>query len=122
MLFRRKRADSSQSLPRGKNGASNAPRLPPPQRCKSILRVTNVDDSLHSVYGSSRRESDLSVRSTKSEPTPRSNRNVVLSTIEIREYARTVGDNPSCSSGPPVAYVFLYYWLQWFSSLVLSFF
>jgi hypothetical protein len=107
MLFRRRRADSSQSLPRGKGAANNktAPRLPPPQRCKSILRVTNVDDSLHSIYGSSRRDSDQSMRSTKSEPTPRS-RNVVLSTIEIREYARTVGDNPSCSSGPPVAYVF----------------
>ena len=23
--------------------------------------------------------------------------------IEIREYERTVGDNPSCSSGPPIS-------------------
>ena len=23
--------------------------------------------------------------------------------IEIREYARTIGDNPSCSSGPPIS-------------------
>lgn len=31
---------------------------------------------------------------------------VLFTAIEIREYARTVGDNPSCSSGPPISYVF----------------
>ena len=29
-------------------------------------------------------------------------RRITLASVQIREYARTVGDNPSCSSGPPV--------------------
>jgi hypothetical protein len=32
-----------------------------------------------------------------------SQRSVLFSAIEIREYNRIVGDNPSCSSGPPVS-------------------
>jgi hypothetical protein len=31
---------------------------------------------------------------------------VAFGSVEVREYARTVGDNPSVSSGPPLAYVF----------------
>jgi hypothetical protein len=30
---------------------------------------------------------------------------VAFGSVEVREYARTVGDNPSVSSGPPLAYV-----------------
>jgi hypothetical protein len=33
---------------------------------------------------------------------------ITWDTIEIREYARTVGDNPSCSSGPPIAIDWMY--------------
>ena len=59
---------------------------------ESILRFKTVDESLHSTYGSDdgRRHSDTRLR---------------FKSVVIREYARTVGDNPSCSSGPPVRYV-----------------
>jgi hypothetical protein len=30
---------------------------------------------------------------------------VGFSTVEVREFARTVGDNPSVSAGPPISYV-----------------
>jgi hypothetical protein len=33
----------------------------------------------------------------------RRSNSVLFTAIEIREYERTVGDNPSCSSGPPVS-------------------
>lgn len=57
---------------------------------KSILKFRTVDESLHSSYGSEGGSSRGSI---------------TFSQVQIREYARTVGDNPSCSSGPPVRYV-----------------
>jgi hypothetical protein len=119
------------------------------QPLKGILRVTNLNDSLHSKYGSytgttsniininsngnntSKRDIDFSVRSSQSDDVfirgtsnggvsltknqqqqqhhhhrhHQRSHSVLFNAIEIREYARTVGDNPSCSSGPPVTYV-----------------
>ena len=66
---------------------------------KSILKCKTVDESLHSVAN----------QSTRSEPANigrPSNKGITFGNIGIREYARTLGDNPSCSSGPPVRYVF----------------
>lgn len=59
---------------------------------ESILKWKTVDESLHSTYGSESgsRNSDAKLQ---------------FKSVVIREYARTVGDNPSCSSGPPVRYV-----------------
>lgn len=34
---------------------------------------------------------------------PRPSYPVVFDTVEIRDYARTVGDNPACTCGPPIA-------------------
>jgi hypothetical protein len=51
-----------------------------------IMKVRTLDESLHSTYGS---ESG-------------GDRAIQFDQVFIREYARTVGDNPSCSSGPPV--------------------
>lgn len=56
---------------------------------RSVLKYRTVDESLHSVYGS-----DASTKSQKS---------LSFDRVKIREYARTVGDNPSCSAGPPVS-------------------
>lgn len=111
----------SQSLPELRRSISLVSTQKP---IKGILRITSVEDSLHSVYGkdegriSSRRlnscppDFDLSVRSSQSDDmiirqngtaVARRRQSVLFKAIEIREYERTVGDNPSCSSGPPVS-------------------
>jgi hypothetical protein len=68
-----------------------------PRRCvslpcfqKSIMKYRTLDESLHSAYGSEdgERNKYLPLQFDK---------------VQIREYSRTVGDNPSCSSGPPVS-------------------
>jgi hypothetical protein len=53
---------------------------------KPVLKVKTIDDSLHSTWESS---SDVA-------------KSVDWKDIQIRQYERTVGDNPSCSSGPPL--------------------
>ena len=55
---------------------------------KSIMKYVTADESLHKKYEETRRNSNASLQ---------------FSEIEIREYSRTVGDNPSCSSGPPLS-------------------
>ena len=71
-----------------------------PRRClslnsplnKSIMKWRTLDESLHSSSGA---EDIIVQRRIK-------NNSLQFSNINIREYLRTVGDNPSCSSGPPV--------------------
>ena len=119
----------SQSLPVLRRAQSL---VLPPKPIKGILRITSVADSLQSVYGkdggvsksgsnrsgrprhfSGPTDFDSSVRSSQSDDMVirhSSNaisrrQSVLFKVIEIREYERTVGDNPSCSSGPPVSYV-----------------
>lgn len=53
----------------------------------SIMKCKTLDESLHSNYGSDPGKDERGLQFGK---------------VVIREYARTVGDNPSCSSGPPV--------------------
>jgi hypothetical protein len=62
-------------------------------RVKGIMKFVTEDESIHSKYGSESKDGDETV----------STKRVVLKDIEIREYARTIGDNPSCTSGPPIA-------------------
>ena len=57
---------------------------------KSIMRFRTVDESLHSSYDT--------------QPSAGRGR-IKFDKVKIREYNRTIGDNPSCSSGPPVRYV-----------------
>lgn len=60
---------------------------------KSILKRKTLDESLHSTYGSE--DGIISGRSRK-------HMSLQFDKVSIREYSRIVGDNPSCSSGPPV--------------------
>ena len=65
-------------------------------RTVSIMITRTIDESLHSTYGSD-----------EEGPTGRRRRSkdrlsLQFDKIKIREYSRTVGDNPSCSSGPPI--------------------
>uniref|UniRef100_A0A7S3L534 Uncharacterized protein n=1 Tax=Amphora coffeiformis TaxID=265554 RepID=A0A7S3L534_9STRA len=62
---------------------------------KSVLKHSTVQESISVTYGANRGDN------------PR--RGIQLKDIEIREYERTLGDNPSCSSGPPVAISWEYY-------------
>ena len=72
-----------------------------PRRCfslptnlkKSIMKRKTLDESLHTTYGSG--DEMTSGRSKK-------HLSLQFDKINIREYSRTVGDNPSCSSGPPI--------------------
>ncbi|CAB9504362.1 expressed unknown protein [Seminavis robusta] len=84
---------------------TSPPRQPRPSRGKSmdsalmsgwrhikgIMKITTLDESLHSKYGSA------DSKATGNRP-----EHITFKNIEIREYNRTVGDNPSVSSGPPV--------------------
>jgi hypothetical protein len=54
---------------------------------RSVMKVRTLDESIHSTYVGS----DGGSRG-----------NIKFKSVGIREYARTVGDNPSCSAGPPV--------------------
>jgi hypothetical protein len=76
----------SQSLPTGRHDV------------KGIMKFVTADESIHSKYGSetTREGSDVSADETRKVK-------VVLKDIHIREYNRTIGDNPSCSSGPPIS-------------------
>ena len=63
---------------------------------KGIMKFVSADESMHKVYGQNTQPG------TDSEDDS-SKGNIQFKAVEIREYARTVGDNPSCSSGPPIS-------------------
>jgi hypothetical protein len=67
---------------------------------KGVLKYLSADESLSKVYGNERFKDDGSLHPVTRHSKSRS---VIFTAIEIREYARTVGDNPSCSSGPPIS-------------------
>ena len=76
---------------KGRKGSSyrRAQSLPPiAYGGRTIMRYKTLDESLSSTYSVERRKED--------------ERRITLASVQIREYARTVGDNPSCSSGPPI--------------------
>jgi hypothetical protein len=54
---------------------------------KANLRVKTQRESLQSMFRNSRSEK----------------RNINWKEVNVRRYERIVGDNPSCSSGPPLA-------------------
>lgn len=124
-MFRRKlRAQSDLSLVLGGRKSQRRGTATSPDQSnssnnnnnsKGVLKYLSADESLKSVYGSERSSADVSGSSLKQRPKSSSSnrkslgrsRSVIFTAIEIREYGRTVGDNPSCSSGPPMSYVIL---------------
>jgi hypothetical protein len=66
-------------------------------RLSSSMKIVTLDESLHSKYG------DKSRLSIKSAPATLPSHHIRWDCVQIREYARCLGDNPSCSSGPPVS-------------------
>eukprot|EP00934_Nitzschia_sp_Nitz4_P005736 Nitzschia sp. Nitz4//scaffold116_size91068//5492//6342//NITZ4_004945-RA/size91068-augustus-gene-0.50-mRNA-1//1//CDS//3329533539//5726//frame0 len=71
---------------------------PPMRRCismpdgiwdiPSIMKFRTLDESLHSKFGSTTSDS--------------MDKRTSFDSVVIREYGRTIGDNPACSSGPPL--------------------
>jgi hypothetical protein len=55
---------------------------------KSIMKWRTLDESIHSAYGSADNKGDRG--------------GIQFDKVVLREYSRTLGDNPSCSAGPPV--------------------
>ena len=82
-------------------------------RCPTTLPIVpgggHIDDfpSLHGVtrMKSILKKMDLSCSSGSGHSTESSTSSVSFRSVEVREYDRTVGDNPSCGSGPPVSLI-----------------
>jgi len=73
-------------------------------KLRSSMRVASLDESLHNFDISRSRggrvNSSVEVLPTLKET---DSRNVIFDAIRIREYERSLGDNPSCSTGPPIS-------------------
>lgn len=69
--------------------AASAP-LMSRSRVKGILKFRTKEESWAATYGAS-------------SDSENGKSGIKFHIIEIREYERTVGDNPSCSSGPPIS-------------------
>lgn len=95
------RFERSMPITISEDSDDDCPRFSKPRRCmsfptylnKSIMKRRTLDESLHSTYGSE--EEMISAISRK-------HHSLQFDKVSIREYSRTVGDNPSCSSGPPI--------------------
>ena len=66
---------------------------------QSILKR---DSSVHSLCDSARSAASSIQTSTRPAPIKRVNSNVSFNSVNIREYDRTIGDNPSCIGPTPV--------------------
>ena len=74
--------------------SSHASPPPLPRRTGSILKTTARTDSVARGSGPE----------GGGGPQRRRTASITFDRIEIREYARTIGDNPSCTAGPPIRY------------------
>jgi hypothetical protein len=86
----------SQSLPilRGSTSYGSLVKI------KGILKYSSVPDTILRLDDCD--QELLHYDSDDSRPAHVATR-IAFSDIMIREYARTIGDNPSCSSGPPIS-------------------
>ena len=83
--------------PRSPSGSKFVVAVPPPPSMPTLKSSEDdgISDSKHSV-------TSLSNSGTTSGG-KKIHRNVSFHSVELREYDRTIGDNPSCRSGPPVS-------------------
>jgi len=114
--------DSSSGIHHHASSPTSSPRvgkfllngLPPPSvpsfssKPQQVLStsdggVVSADQAVGICDRSSRHSSQASLGDSNS--VPRIRRNVSFHSVDVREYDRTVGDNPSCRSGPPVSVI-----------------
>jgi len=72
----------------------------------SLEETKQADDGIpnHSARSKSTCSGDMNnSKSSRSRDSIKKHKAVRFNDIQIRDYERTVGDNPSCSSGPPIA-------------------
>ena len=98
MFRRQSRAQSATaSMERSRNvtlikaRSKSFPTYPNRQNVKGILKYATVDDSLHNPY-----------RNGRIDENNNNDKGIQFKDIHIREYARTLSDNPSCTAGPPI--------------------
>ncbi len=73
------------------------------QRENGIMRVRTLKESLFSCDSNSTDTSNHSVDLKRDNSLDKGQTSTVrFSEVHIREYAVTIGDNPSCSSGAPI--------------------
>lgn len=106
----RGRADSSNNkrLSGGGTIIVRSQSLPSLRGCTSYGRFVKIKGILKSVSvpgAIETKKSDIQNSNDDSDDSVSDHiaSNVTFANIMIREYARTVGDNPSCSSGPPIS-------------------
>jgi len=73
------------------------------RRRRDKLAENYRQQSNRSPEGSSSNEGDRAPMTSIQEKQNDSKQGVLFSLVEIREYPRILGDNPSCRSGPPIS-------------------
>jgi hypothetical protein len=90
-----------------------------------IMKIRTVDESLHNRYGTPTTTdddyADEKANENEKDLGKEKKTTIRFHKVIIREYCRTVGDNPSCSSGPPMRYVSCAYDVVWRLDAVLAF-
>ena len=67
---------------------------------RSCMRVNSLDESLRPKDSTPRKNGLVQIQTKGRKP---QEKNVQFHSVEVREYSQCVGDNPCCSSGPPVS-------------------
>jgi hypothetical protein len=97
------------------------------KRANGILKFLTHDESLHYKYGSGKgaeaydRERARRLLKVETPEEALLRRKIQFADLFIREYDRTIGDNPSCTSGRKYCYEELSYAVLFFVSRVYSF-
>lgn len=78
--------------------------LPITTKTKALrFPIETVPSSCRTSLSESTHSSASSIKTEKAKEQTKMKRNISFSTLEVRQYDLTLGDNPGCSEGPPVS-------------------